>query len=68
MNESTLKKLPDPALLDFGVDHSGTGYRLEKNGRYCSGSATAIDNGQATEPRALEESSWHIQRISARPW
>jgi len=32
MNESTLKKLPDPALLDFGVDHSGTGYRLEKMG------------------------------------
>ena len=32
MNESTLKKLPDSALLDFGVDHSGTGYRLEKMG------------------------------------
>lgn len=32
MNESTLKKLPDPALLDFGIDHSGTGYRLEKMG------------------------------------
>lgn len=32
MDESTLKKLPDPALLDFGVDHSGTGYRLEKMG------------------------------------
>ena len=32
MNDSIWKKLPDPALLDFGVDRSGTGYRLEKMG------------------------------------
>ncbi len=32
MNDSIWKKFPDPALLDFGVDGSGTGYRLEKMG------------------------------------
>jgi 23S rRNA (cytosine1962-C5)-methyltransferase len=32
MNDSIWKKFPDPALIDFGVDGSGTGYRLEKMG------------------------------------
>ena len=32
MNDPIQKKLPDPALLDFGIDRSGMGYRLENMG------------------------------------
>jgi hypothetical protein len=55
MNDSIWKKFPDPALIDFGVDGSGTGYRLEKMGGCRSNSATALDNGESTPARTLGE-------------